>query len=46
MTAALFDAERFTRHIEAAYCHMVDRLTNGLEPDHFHVERLDTANRS
>ncbi|NJL72531.1 MAG: tetratricopeptide repeat protein [Candidatus Competibacteraceae bacterium] len=32
--APLFDAPRFTRHIEAAFVEMVERHRNGLPPDH------------
>jgi predicted O-linked N-acetylglucosamine transferase (SPINDLY family) len=39
-THPLFDAERFTRHIETAYEMMVDRAKAGLEPDHFDVPAL------
>ncbi len=33
----LFDAERFTRHLETAYEMMVERAKAGLAPDHFDV---------
>lgn len=36
----LFDAERFTRHLETAYEMMVDRARQGLKPDHFDVACL------
>lgn len=36
----LFDAERFTRHLERAYEMMADRARAGLEPDHFDVPAL------
>lgn len=35
----LFDTERFTRHIEAAFSTMYERLHAGASPDHFHVSR-------
>ncbi|MCQ2003869.1 glycosyl transferase [Rhizobium sp. NRK18] len=35
--AALFDTERFTRHLEDGYCLMVERAKAGLEPDHIDV---------
>lgn len=36
-TSTLFDAQLFTRHIEAAYTTMYSRLLDGKEPDHFEV---------
>jgi predicted O-linked N-acetylglucosamine transferase (SPINDLY family) len=36
----LFDAERFCRHLEAAYETMAERAKSGLEPDHFDVPAL------
>ncbi|MBW9090147.1 glycosyl transferase [Rhizobium wenxiniae] len=40
LKSPLFDAERFTRHIETAYEMMVDRARQGLKPDHFDVACL------
>jgi protein O-GlcNAc transferase len=40
-TCALFDTERFTRNIEAAYVAMYERSQNGLPPDHIDVSRGD-----
>ncbi len=36
----LFDSERFTRHIEAAFGSAYDRFRNGLAPDHIEVVPL------
>jgi predicted O-linked N-acetylglucosamine transferase (SPINDLY family) len=38
LTAPLFDTVRFTRHIEAAYTVMAERLRAGLAPDHIAVD--------
>lgn len=38
--APLFDAERFCRHLEQAYTHMVERAKAGLAPEHFDVPGL------
>ena len=38
--APLFDTNRFTRHIEAAYAAMYERYQAGLEPDHIVVPTL------
>lgn len=38
--APLFDAERFCRHLEAAYGHMVERARSGLPPEPFDVPAL------
>lgn len=38
--APLFDAERFTRHLETAYMMMAARARLGLAPDHMDVEAL------
>ncbi len=40
MRSPLFDAERFCRHLEAAFEMMVDRAKQGLEPDHIDVPCL------
>jgi protein O-GlcNAc transferase len=37
LATPLFDTERFTRHIEAAYAAMHQRHLAGLPPDHIHV---------
>ena len=37
-TTTLFDANIFTRHIEAAYTQMFKRMNEGLEPEHLYVE--------
>ena len=37
---ALFDTARFTRHLESAYTHMVERSRAGLPPQSFAVEPL------
>ena len=39
-TAPLFDTERFSRHIEAAYAQMVERSRQGLPPAGFDVAPL------
>jgi protein O-GlcNAc transferase len=39
-TSPLFDIERYTKHLEAAYAHMVERARNGLEPESFTVPAL------
>lgn len=38
--APLFDAERFCRHLEWGYGHMVERAKAGLPPEHFDVPAL------
>jgi predicted O-linked N-acetylglucosamine transferase (SPINDLY family) len=40
MTAPLFDAPRFTRHLEAAYRAMHERQQAGLPPDHILIEPI------
>lgn len=42
-TAALFDAARYTRHLEAAYVQMVARARDGLAPAAFSVPRLEVS---
>ena len=37
LTSPLFDAKRFTKHIEAAYTAMYERHQAGLAPDHIVV---------
>ncbi|HKH81346.1 MAG TPA: tetratricopeptide repeat protein [Methylovirgula sp.] len=37
LTAPLFDTERFTRHLEAAYTAMYERYQGDLPPDHIYV---------
>ena len=37
LATPLFNTERFTRHIEAAYIAMYERVTGGLPPDHIIV---------
>jgi predicted O-linked N-acetylglucosamine transferase (SPINDLY family) len=39
-THPLFDTARFTRHLEAAYVRMVERLRNGEGPEGFAVQAL------
>ncbi len=39
-TYPLFDTERFTRHLEAAYTRMWERAQRGASPDHFAVPPL------
>jgi predicted O-linked N-acetylglucosamine transferase (SPINDLY family) len=39
LTTPLFDTERLTRHIEAAYLAMYERCQAGLPPDHIFVPR-------
>ena len=39
-THPLFDAARFTRHLEAAYAEMWERAQRGAPPSHFAVPRL------
>lgn len=36
----LFDAERFCRHLEAAYVTMIEKAKAGVAPDHFDVPAL------
>ncbi|MCF1482255.1 MULTISPECIES: hypothetical protein [Rhizobium/Agrobacterium group] len=40
LTAPLFDAERFTRHLERGYEMMAERARAGLQPDHLDVPAL------
>lgn len=40
LTCALFDTQKFCRHLEAAYTAMWDRQTRGLPPAHIDVARL------
>lgn len=40
LTAPLFDAERFCRHLESAYDTMVERAKAKLPPEHFDVAAL------
>ncbi|MGV1829473.1 hypothetical protein [Agrobacterium vitis] len=40
LTAPLFDAERFTRHLERGYEMMAERARAGLTPDHLDVPAL------
>ncbi|WP_429929700.1 hypothetical protein [Agrobacterium vitis] len=40
LTAPLFDAERFTRHLERGYEMMAERARAGLAPDHIDVPAL------
>src|SRR5262249_30096987 len=42
-TAPLFDIQRYTRHLEAAYAVMYDRYQEGLAPDHIDVEAEEGA---
>ena len=37
LTSPLFDAPRFTRHLEAAYTQMYERYHSDMPPDHLHV---------
>ena len=37
LTTPLFDTQRFTKHIEAAYCAMYDRHKANLPPDNIYV---------
>ena len=37
LTTPLFDTQRFTKHIEAAYCAMHDRHKANLPPDNINV---------
>ena len=37
----LFDTERFTRHIEAAYVTMWERYRRGQPPVHFAVDAIE-----
>lgn len=43
--APLFDAERFCRHLEAAYETMVENVKAGKEPDHFDVPALPARDK-
>ncbi len=38
LTTPLFDTERFTRHLEAAYTAMYERYQKDLPPDHLYIE--------
>ena len=51
-TSALFNAERFARHIEAAYTAMWERAQRGeapesfaVDPEHFSLTRLRSGGR-
>ncbi|WP_197434362.1 hypothetical protein V6582_05950 [Agrobacterium vitis] len=44
LTAPLFDAERFTRHLERGYEMMAERARAGLAPDHIDVPALPARN--
>ncbi len=46
LTTSLFDTERFTRHLEAAYTAMYERYQADLPPDHIYVPLLTPANSS
>jgi predicted O-linked N-acetylglucosamine transferase (SPINDLY family) len=37
LTAPLFDAKLFTRHLEQAYQQMVERYQRDLPPEHIHI---------
>jgi protein O-GlcNAc transferase len=39
LSEPLFDTERFTRHLEAAYVAIYDRAQTGFDPDHIVVEQ-------
>jgi protein O-GlcNAc transferase len=39
-TSPLFDIERYTKHLEAAFVHMVERVKGGLAPESFTVPKL------
>jgi hypothetical protein len=41
MTAPLFDARRFARHLDKAYEMMAERAKAGLAPDHFDVPLIE-----
>jgi protein O-GlcNAc transferase len=43
VSEALFDTERFTRNIEAAYMEMYHRYQAGMPPDHIHVKHQAMA---
>jgi protein O-GlcNAc transferase len=43
LTAPLFDTERFTHHLEAAYTSMYERYQGGVLPDHIYVPREQTV---
>ena len=38
LTTTLFDTERYTRHLEAAYQVMYERYHAGLPPDHIYIQ--------
>jgi predicted O-linked N-acetylglucosamine transferase (SPINDLY family) len=40
LSASLFDTQRYTRHLEAAYTTIYERCHAGLAPDHFYVSKL------
>jgi predicted O-linked N-acetylglucosamine transferase (SPINDLY family) len=44
LTTPLFDTQRFTAHIEAAYTAMHARHQAGLAPDHIAISNVDEAN--
>jgi predicted O-linked N-acetylglucosamine transferase (SPINDLY family) len=37
LSAPLFDSQAFTRHLEAAYTAMVERVEAGLPPEHIRI---------
>ena len=39
LTTPLFDTQKFTRHIEAAYTTMYERYQADLPPDHIYVKQ-------
>lgn len=43
LSTPLFDTERFTRHLEAAYTAMYERYQADLPPDHIHLPRWQIA---
>jgi protein O-GlcNAc transferase len=43
LTAPLFDTERFTRHLEAAYAAMYERHQGDVPPDHIYVPHEQMA---
>ena len=44
LTTPLFDTQRFTRHIEAAYTAMYERSMADLPPDHIRIEPIEAVN--
>jgi protein O-GlcNAc transferase len=46
LTTPLFDTAGFTRHLEAAYLAMIERLQAGLPPEHIAIKRAGAESHS